>query len=57
LCLSNPPRKTTLVKEARGLTNRAASENRNLTDEEVSPFDTLRSRVDSPRQRSTAKPP
>ena len=35
-------RKTTLVKEARSLTDRAASENRDLTDEEVSACDALR---------------
>ena len=40
-------RKTTLVKEARSLTDRAASENRDLTDEEVSAFDALRTRIDA----------
>ncbi len=40
-------RKTTLVKEARGLTDRAALENRDLTDEEVSAFDALRARIDA----------
>lgn len=40
-------RKTTLVKEARALTDRAASENRDLTDEEVSAFDALRVRIDA----------
>ena len=40
-------RKTTLVKEARSLTDRAASENRDLTDEEVRAFDALRTRIDA----------
>ncbi len=40
-------RKTTLVKEARSLTDRAASENRDLTDEEVSACDALRTRIDA----------
>lgn len=40
-------RKTNMVKEARGLTDRAASENRDLTDEEVSAFDALRARIDA----------
>jgi HK97 family phage major capsid protein len=40
-------RKTTLVKEARSLTDRAASENRDLSDEEVSAFDALRVRIDA----------
>jgi HK97 family phage major capsid protein len=40
-------RKTTLVKEARSLTDRAASENRDLTDEEVAAFDALRTRIDA----------
>ena len=34
-------RKATLVKEARALTEQAASDNRDLTDEEVSAFDEL----------------
>ncbi|WP_298429342.1 phage major capsid protein, partial [Ottowia sp.] len=38
-------RKTTLVKEAHSLTGRAASESRDLTDEEVSAFDALRTRI------------
>jgi len=40
-------RKTNLVTEARGLTNHAASENRDLTDDEVSAFDALRARIDA----------
>ena len=40
-------RKTTLIKEARSLTDRAASENRDLTDEEVTAFDALRTRIDA----------
>jgi HK97 family phage major capsid protein len=40
-------RKNTLVKEAHSLTDRAASENRDLTDEEVSAFDALRVRIDA----------
>ncbi len=39
-------RKTTLVKEDRSLTDRTASENRELTDEEVATFDALRTRID-----------
>ncbi|WP_291996744.1 phage major capsid protein [Candidatus Accumulibacter sp. ACC012] len=40
-------RKTTLVKEARGLTDLAASESRDLTDDEVTAFDALRARIDA----------
>ncbi|TMQ76935.1 hypothetical protein [Candidatus Accumulibacter phosphatis] len=40
-------RKTTLVKEARSLTDPAASKKRDLTDEEVSAFDALRTRIDA----------
>ena len=39
-------RKSTLVKEARALTDRAASDNRDLSDEEVTAFDALKSRID-----------
>ena len=40
-------RKSTLVKEARSLTDRAAADNRDLTDEEVVAFDALRTRIDA----------
>jgi HK97 family phage major capsid protein len=40
-------RKATLVKEARALTEQAASDNRDLTDEEVSAFDELKSRIEA----------
>ena len=40
-------RKTALVKEARALTDRAAADNRDLSDEEVTAFDTLKSRIDA----------
>ena len=40
-------RKTTLVKEARSLTEHAASKNRELTGKEVSSFDALRTRNDA----------
>jgi HK97 family phage major capsid protein len=40
-------RKSTLVKEARALTDRVAFENRDMTDDEVSGFDALRARIDA----------
>ena len=40
-------RKATLVKEARALTERAATDNRDLSDEEVSAFDALKNRIDA----------
>ena len=40
-------RKTDLVKEARALADAAAAESRDLTDEEVAAFDTLRSRIEA----------
>jgi HK97 family phage major capsid protein len=40
-------RKSTLVKEARALTDRAASDNRDLSDEEVTAFDALKSRIEA----------
>jgi len=40
-------RKATLVKEARALTEQAASENRDLTDDEVSAFDEMKSRIEA----------
>lgn len=40
-------RKTALVKEARALTDRAATESRDLTDEEVTAFDALKGRIDA----------
>lgn len=40
-------RKATLVKEARALTERAATDNRDLSDEEVSAFDALKARIDA----------
>jgi hypothetical protein len=38
-------RKSTLVKEARALTDRVAADNRDMTDEEVAAFDALRARI------------
>jgi HK97 family phage major capsid protein len=40
-------RKSTLVKEARALTDRAASDNRDLSDEEVTAFDALKTRIEA----------
>jgi len=40
-------RKSTLVKEARALTDRAAADNRDMSDEEVSDFDALKARIES----------
>ena len=40
-------RKTTLVKEARSLTDRVAVEGRDMSDEEVTAFDALRIRIDA----------
>ncbi len=40
-------RKSTLVKEARALTDRVAADNRDMTDEEVNAFDALRTRIDA----------
>ena len=40
-------RKTALVKEARGLTDIAAAESRDLSDDEVTAFDALRTRIDA----------
>ncbi|MCC7006001.1 MAG: phage major capsid protein [Ottowia sp.] len=40
-------RKTTLVKEARALTDRVGAEGRDLNDEEITAFDALRSRIDA----------
>ncbi|MCM8596646.1 phage major capsid protein [Accumulibacter sp.] len=40
-------RKTALVKDARALTDRAGAENRDLSDEEVTAFETLRTRIDA----------
>ena len=40
-------RKTALVKEARGLTDAAATDGRDLSDEEVAAFDALRTRIDA----------
>ena len=40
-------RKTALVKEARALTDVVASEDRDMTDEEVTAFDALRVRIDA----------
>jgi HK97 family phage major capsid protein len=40
-------RKTALVKEARALTDRAAADSRDLSDEEVTAFDALKSRIDA----------
>ena len=40
-------RKSTLVQEARALTERAATDNRDMSDDEVSAFDALKARIDS----------
>jgi HK97 family phage major capsid protein len=40
-------RKTTLVKEARSLTDRVAADSRDMSDEEVVVFDALRTRIDA----------
>ena len=40
-------RKSTLVQEARALTERAATDNRDMSDEEVNAFDALKARIDS----------
>lgn len=40
-------RKTALVKEARALTDLVASQDRDMTDDEVSAFEALRTRIDS----------
>ena len=40
-------RKTALVKEARALTDRAAAEARDLSDDEVTAFDALKGRIDA----------
>ena len=40
-------RKASLVKEARALTDRVASDNRDMTDDEVGAFDALRARIDA----------
>ena len=40
-------RKTTLVKEARSLTDRVAADSRDMSDEEVTAFDALRTRIDA----------
>ena len=40
-------RKTALVKEARALTDLVASEDRDMTDDEVAAFDALRARIDA----------
>ena len=40
-------RKSTLVKEARALTDRAASDNRDLNDEEATAFDALKTRIEA----------
>ena len=40
-------RKAGLIKEARALTDRAASENRDMNDEEVTAFDALKARIDA----------
>jgi len=40
-------RKTSLVKEARALTDRVGAEGRDLNDEEITAFDALRSRIDA----------
>ena len=45
-------RKSTLVKEARSLTDRVAGENRDMTDEEVTAFDALRTRIDAASARA-----
>ncbi len=40
-------RKSTLVKEARALTERVAADDRDMSDEEVSAFDALKARIES----------
>lgn len=40
-------RKTALVKEARALTDLVASEDRDMTDDEVAAFDALRAKIDA----------
>ena len=40
-------RKTALVKEARALTDLVASQDRDMTDEEVTAFEALRARIDA----------
>ena len=40
-------RKSTLVKEARALTDRVSADGRDMTDEEVTAFDALRTRIDA----------
>lgn len=40
-------RKSALIQEARALTERAATDNRDLSDEEVSAFDALKNRIDA----------
>lgn len=40
-------RKTTLVKEARSLTDRVAADSRDMSDDEVVAFDALRTRIDA----------
>jgi len=40
-------RKSTLVKEARALTDRAATDNRDLSDEEALAFDALKARIEA----------
>ena len=40
-------RKTALVKEARALTDLVASQDRDMTDDEVTAFEALRTRIDS----------
>lgn len=40
-------RKTALVKEARALTDLVASDDRDMTDDEVAAFDTLRAKIDA----------
>jgi hypothetical protein len=40
-------RKTALVKEARALTDLVASQDRDMTDDEVTTFEALRTRIDS----------
>jgi hypothetical protein len=42
-------RKANLVKDARALTEGAAAENRDLTAEEASRFDTLRAQIETGR--------
>jgi HK97 family phage major capsid protein len=40
-------RKAALIQEARALTECAATDNRDMSDEEVSAFDALKARIDS----------